>query len=1388
VLRTLLKFRNLDLTKDINDRYVGLIKAGIFDGGNVTPVPNQLKVDIQAPWKLVNKEGMVVEETSDYTRLETPAGQVTYIAIKAIYYENKNPDISFHAIEKSAFESAIDREDYISFCSVNVPVDASSVLSSYIQFSDRDIVDKIGRDIVRGYVTDKAFLPSAKDNKAGDLWSVADGLGNTDAPPHIYGWNGTSWIVLTDSASIARDLANHRANLFTDEKHLTDLEKEAMSDPDGHRTSGMGLSRDNPIVDWNDPRIPTQNENDALVGAGLSTSIPSSINRYIFEEYPWAVPTEISYQTPNSDVIQILSSDDALNEFGLVFVGVEQQTQVPATRFFRLYHSTKNREYVKDADGLGIYITGVYTDSNCTIPVDSQQAIDPMVDDDGFFIGNNTVDHTLYLKCSGVPDSDFRLVYLKRQLMTRGIEDNNSRTIMPTNAFLNRNPESAQIAYDVIEKVENVKGRLWDDLVPTNESNIELRKDIVDLKEYVSSVFMADHVVSDFSKVEGVPDFLGHFVKNIGIPNYYKYENVSLVGFAYTRDTGTITYFSPIDTSGITIGSDVFVDSNLNEFIISQIVDTQNIKILKRSGSIPVTVGTSVTSTVYGSVKTDNNPRQINLALLQTLVGRERISCREVEIIPNEFHPVTNNIAFQIRTPLHSAFFKENRVRFYGGFQNIGEGNRSQVVLTGKGRILITGFFSDLYLLTSLSSGSPSTSVILDGGAPSTLDLSTQIPSIFDKGFEVRQQYVKLCEGASSDIPHTVELIIDDAADPFIVYGFDLINKNVDNIKILSGRAFVQSDLYKQDSITSATTTSCALRTRGVVDTKYINRNLVVSSKTTTLSDFDGALPPTGSVTGSDTFEVSGSLNKFKNYSNGDIVKLITATSETILRINTIVVTTNTVITFYSAIPFALGTVGMLVHVASTTTESQDAIREYNRFTTTDLSSRLLIDLFTDPTLPTKIADRIFTVEDGTTSLVAKNVRFITTGIDGMDTALELVDNTSFIRIRAVASQLCLLLSNIADTSAQFSIDGCPLYDVSIAGGGLLNLMGWSNARYQTHEIYITNAAGTKFSGFILYEPTHSTKIEGSLLGTQNLIADYIPSSGTILSTGVIAVDPYIMGGVFVGNGWSYDDFNFSMNDKWGRYISTAQQDDYFEYTFLGSGIEVEYIAANDCGKPYIYLNGNLVTTTNFPGVNIVGIVAGTVDMYSATTVRRKFSITGLLDSTDEISDNMYTLSIKLSNPPLRNVASAGFVINVDTIYEANSSGKLCYTPSLGYKRKDGMGDFCYGFDWVRDERNFDTGAIIKEEVPVTRTIIQETRSQRVKLSENSTEITVYLTKAFDDTKYAIPCTIENTTDGYPCFIPLVIKKKDRTYFTIAWNQPLDSDNYYLNYTAVKYI
>ena len=84
-LRTLLKFRNLDSTKDLNDRYRDLILRGVFDGGDVLPVTSQLKVDV-TPFKLVADDGMVVIETSDTERLTVLPGQTNVIAFRSGLY------------------------------------------------------------------------------------------------------------------------------------------------------------------------------------------------------------------------------------------------------------------------------------------------------------------------------------------------------------------------------------------------------------------------------------------------------------------------------------------------------------------------------------------------------------------------------------------------------------------------------------------------------------------------------------------------------------------------------------------------------------------------------------------------------------------------------------------------------------------------------------------------------------------------------------------------------------------------------------------------------------------------------------------------------------------------------------------------------------------------------------------------------------------------------------------------------------------------------------------------------------------------------------------------------------------------------------------------------
>lgn len=1353
-IRTLLKFRNLDLTKDINDRFTRLFTPGVFDGGQVIPVVGQLKVDLIAPWKLINAEGMVVEETASNYRLNTPAGQITVIACKAVYYENNIPEIEILAIEKSAFDLYTDQYKYIIFALVDVPIGMTSLLSSYIIYSARNTIDKLGRNVIRGVIANSTILPAAKDNKAGDVYMVSDGIGGI---PHLWGWDGFQWVILTDAATAMSLLATHRANLFANEKHATDNEKNALVG-----TSGTAPSATNKFVDNADTRVPTQSENDALQGSDGS---PSNTNRYVTQEYPVAIPDEKELgSAPIGGYVEIISTE------GPIYVG--RGGSGSADIYFKFYDQFLNREYTTVTTHTVVNVAGVYLNSLLTSVIDP--SIDPNVDSDGFFSGAS-----LYIKYDLAPDSGLRLLYGKRQTLKT----------MPLDAFLRRNINDAQTSAEVVTVIENIKGRDFDSTVPTNEQNIELRKDIVDLKEYVSAVFKADHVVGDFSKVEGVPDFLSHFVPNVGIPQNYSYENTGLVGFTYSNTTATVTYISPVTLVGVVIPGHVFIDGAGNEYQITTVVSNTQLVIQKRNGITPLTINTTVTTSNSGACKPDNNPRKINLANLQYIIGRERISCRQIEIVPNEFHPTTNNIAFQIRTPLHSAYYREPRVRFYGGFQNRESGNRSRVVATSTGRILITGFYTDLRLLIDLKNASPSILVKIDGDTVgTTLDLS-RANMVATLGYEddIQQQSVEIATGLTDQKVHTTEIVIDNATDDFVIFGIDFIRSDVTTIEMLSGRAFVQSDLYKKDVITTFSPTVGSTRSRGSVATRYVNRSLTEATQLSLLNDFDGiAGGPAGTaVPGTPNFTVTSGLAKFQNYKAGDVIKIITAITEEVKHILSIgpgvgaIVFTTNITSTGSAI---------ILHVASSTGESADTLQEYARYTTSDLGTRQFTDfsiLFFTP------SDRLFTVEDGTTSMAGNNIQYVTTGIDGVDTALEMIDGTSVLRIRGVASQLNLLTANSSSVTADFSIDGCPPYTVTIPSGGLTNIIGWANARYQTHELEISNATGMRLSGIILHEPTHATKIEGTLIATQNLVADYsssLSTDGEIVPIGVVGVDPFSVGGVFVdgsgtGTGWA-SSISFIDNPWWGRYLITDQEGAYFEYFFLGGGIEVEYLAMNDRGKPRVFLNGILVTAVNFPTAVLKGvnISTGEIDMYdvSATPVRKKFGISGL-------SFSQYTLTLQIQTPRAKNVLSSAFIMNVGTVYEANSNNRISYTPSKGFRGKIGVDDFAYGMDWARDERNFDSGAVSKEEIPVFRTVTLDTRAQRVSLPLGATSITIAFSSDMGSTDYSLTCTISNMVDAITEYRPFTVTNLATNGFTLKWNNPIETGNYYLNYTATKF-
>lgn len=1491
-LRTLLKFRNLDLTKDINDRYTRLFIPGVFDGGLVEPVSGQLKVEIVAPWKLVSIEGMVVEETSTNTRLTLIAGLTTVIAVKAVYVENNEPYIVAAAIELSAFEMLADKDYYVVFAHVVVPAGATLILNSYIQYANRDTIDKLGRSPLRGIVGSVSVLPEAKDNNHGDLYIVSDNVGGI---PHIYGWDGDEWVILTDAATVTANLATHRQNLYVDEKHLTDDEKDALIGTSQYTYGGGGTppSATNPFVDNADPRIPIQDENNALLG---TDGLPSDVNRYVTEEYPWAIPeekyTDMPVITDTHTVLLLTDISDHEND-GPFYVGkADDIASVP--QYFKLYDPELNREYTTSTvhptyPNAIVSITGVYTDAallNNLNPFTNSN-----VDIDGFYTGN------LYLKWDVTPDTDFKVVFGKRRTMKRLGTTPSFYHPWP-DALLRRRFNDAQVPASVIKVIEEIKGRDFDDQPPVSERNTSLRGNVIGTKEWIGAVFKTDNVIGEFSRVENVPAFANDFATNIGIPQDYTFENIPISSISYNYDFttgyGTVTYgSSSVDLSSVIINRDVFIDGSLNEY---KVVATDNlaktIRIQKRNGKVPrsintntsfygsftatskvvlnvlpstaglvsnmavrgsgipsgtliasvdsasqITLSNAATTTLLGnpfvaiantmvtnfyprgSIKKDNNPRAINLATLEYLLGRRKILCKEIQPVPNEFHPSSGNVAYEITTPLHSATNREPRVRFYGGFKNREYGSRSRVVATNTGTILVTGFFTDLYLIVDLKAANPVLTVTIDGGPTSSTVTTTGIADTngFDNELDLQQQHLKVASGLTDLIPHTVEISVADAVNDFIIHGFDLLRSTLSSISVLPGRAFVQSDLYQKNSMESGISLPrCGIggsfvRGKGLISTRYVNRSLVESTQTTTLFDMDGAddtTCPRGLVThGTNNFVPSFGVAKFSYYQPNDIVKLIILDNsfapvlEQVLVINTI---SSGAATFTTT----LSTDGtpqrqaILVHMASTTGDIYDSQREFNRYTIADLGVKQTSD-FAYLLNSGTASSRLFTLEDGTTSIAAYNVKYMSTGIDGTDLSLNMVDNTSRFRVKAVASQLDIIVANTSSVSGVLiSIDGSPARSVNFTNGGLTRYTLWSNARYQSHEAYITNASGLDIVGFIVYEPTHNVKIEGSLLATQNVIANYdssISTDGAIVPTGSISIDPYKLGGIF-GNGaglgteWT-NVFGFTgsggaYNPFWGRYIWTTKVDSYFEYTFIGGGFEIEYLSYLDRSIAEVYIDTVLATATSFSGATFKGIVSttGRIDMYEAAGLnRRKFGMYGL-------TNTIHTVRVKCLGTSVKNGSSSGTGgINICAIYEINSTGYLSYTPSKGFRGKAGVDDFVYGMDWVRDERVFDTGFMVKEQRPSLVKVnsqsvaLQDVRSDKILLTAASASLVVTFAVPYTDSDYFISCLVV-TNALSPTLITVTPTTLTSTGFTAKYTSIPGTDNYYLTYTATKYL
>lgn len=76
--------------------------------------------------------------------------------------------------------------------------------------------------------------------------------------------------------------------------------------------------------------------------------------------------------------------------------------------------------------------------------------------------------------------------------------------------------------------------------------------------------------------------------------------------------------------------------------------------------------------------------------------------------------------------------------------------------------------------------------------------------------------------------------------------------------------------------------------------------------------------------------------------------------------------------------------------------------------------------------------------------------------------------------------------------------------------------------------------------------------------------------------------------------------------------------------------------------------------------------------------------------------------------------------------------------------------------------------------------------SRTAAVASGSATTTVVYPTAMPDTNYALVVSLRNEVDALPIFLSIVETSKTTTGFTVIYNAPADSANYFLEYIAAR--
>ena len=248
-LEAYLSWNCLDKTLYWNERLRSRSNRGIFNGGLVTPVAGQLKIDVGDDlFAAVSYDGMIVRDDAGVaSRLNVSSDPfvttVLWVVCYAKYLMLYDPIIQYQVLTDADYSAHPEQDYCIVLARLNIPAAAIEVSAADIDYTVRDVVDPAGRHTFRGAVATFASLPTATPthNRDGDVYMVVD-VGT------IFRWDvtTTSWISLGGSSASAGE------GIF----HLAEQQKTRSIEQSGVVTD-LYYDTDTPTVgdDW-EGRVP----------------------------------------------------------------------------------------------------------------------------------------------------------------------------------------------------------------------------------------------------------------------------------------------------------------------------------------------------------------------------------------------------------------------------------------------------------------------------------------------------------------------------------------------------------------------------------------------------------------------------------------------------------------------------------------------------------------------------------------------------------------------------------------------------------------------------------------------------------------------------------------------------------------------------------------------------------------------------------------------------------------------------------------------------------------------------------------------------------------------------------------------------------------------------